>query len=66
MTDTPRLCATCVFWTARAATDGTPAARGRCHARLLDLPDPRLALLTQADFACAQWCGQTIPRHAAE
>lgn len=65
-TDSGRHCATCVFWTARTDGDGTPPVRGRCHARLLDLPDPRLALMTQADFVCPQWCGQSPSRDAAE
>lgn len=63
MSDSARLCATCVFWTARTDRGDTPPVRGRCHARLLDLPDPRLALMTQADFLCPQWCAA---RDAAE
>lgn len=61
-----RLCATCVFWTGRDDGDDRPPRRGHCHARLLDLPDPRLAMMTQADFVCPQWCGQTPGRDAAE
>lgn len=56
MIDQLRQCANCVFWTGRA-DDGERAARGRCHARLLDQPDPRQAMMTQADFVCPQWCG---------
>ncbi|NFV81258.1 hypothetical protein [Magnetospirillum aberrantis] len=64
MTIATRVCATCVFWIPRDS-DGAPV-RGRCRARLLDAPDPRLAMMTQADFVCPQWCGKNPGRDAAE
>lgn len=57
MTDAGRKCATCVFWSPREGRDGQ--GPGRCRARLLDSPDPRLAFMTQADFVCRQWCGRS-------
>lgn len=63
MGDQQRMCANCVFWTGRGG--GTAATRGRCHARLLDMPDPRQAPMTQAEFVCPQWCGTAPSRDVA-
>lgn len=64
MTDFGRKCANCVFWSPRDGREGQ--APGRCRARLLDAPDPRLGFMTQAGFVCGQWCGNLAAGSAAE